>query len=216
MKHSRPRRALFIVVAVLAAFLMTVSLTLYGSNRKQRDTDLILALNAGDVDDARSQLDSGANPNARDLPDAGPRTAWQQILDMFGPHEPSNNQAPTALSCATGNKQHSYELVKLLLERGASIAKDEECLLPALGMAARQGETATVKLLLEHGAHVNTTDQGRSTPLEEAVGADSPELVQLLLDHGAQVSSRDLAPVFAGRPHHAQIIAMLTHAGKTR
>jgi ankyrin repeat protein len=170
---------------VLSAFPVWLSITT--SQQEQLNTDLIVALRTGQVEEVKSLLEQGADPNARDLPNVKPPGLLQQIIDLFThPRHPEVEQARTALSCATDSK-HAAVLVKLLLDKGASLKADEKCERPALCWAARGGDIATVRLLLDRGADVNVRDQVGFTPLQGAVLSDKPELVQLLLDHGAQV-----------------------------
>lgn len=94
------------------------------------------------------------------------------------------------------------EVVKLLLEKGASIKPRTKgtpftespfgSRIPggwnALMAAASSGNADIVSLLLAKGANVNSAMEDRKTPLLTAVKSGSPAVVRLLLDRGADVN----------------------------
>ncbi len=173
---KRLRRAIIISLPVLVVIAVPVWLGVTTSQREQLNADLIMALRLGQEEDVKSLLAQGADPNARDLPNAKPPGLLQQMIELFThPRHPEMEHARTALSCATDSK-HAALLVMLLLDKGASLKADEQCELPALFWAARSGDIATVKLLLDRGADVNVQSQVSFTPLQGAVLADNPEL----------------------------------------
>jgi ankyrin repeat protein len=94
------------------------------------------------------------------------------------------------------------EVVKLLLEKGASVKPRTKgapvtdspfgSRIPggwnALMAAASSGNADIVNLLLTKGANVNSAMEDRKTPLLAAVEGGSPAVVGLLLDRGADVN----------------------------
>ncbi|HLG97401.1 MAG TPA: ankyrin repeat domain-containing protein [Bryobacteraceae bacterium] len=106
----------------------------------------------------------------------------------------------TALTQAAGSSEHSAEMVKLLLDRGAKVnvvsgetveivknGKIRIGRITPLMMAAVQADYRAVELLINAGAQVNATDIRGLTPLVLAVATDhaDPRIVQLLLVKGA-------------------------------
>ena len=111
-----------------------------------------------------------------------------------------------------------FEIVKLLLERGADPNLPEEHIAPrghALHSAVCNGHIEIVKLLLEHGAYPNVEVESSADTLSAALGAAgysttrNQEMVDLLCSYGAARAvhllaySNDLqtaAAVFAANP----------------
>lgn len=77
----------------------------------------------------------------------------------------------------------SDEMVKLLLERGASVLFQNEAGRSPLHAAANGHESAT-RILLEHGADLNLQDKLGNSPLHEAADGHS-RITKMLLERGA-------------------------------
>ncbi|XP_035209947.1 putative ankyrin repeat protein RF_0381 [Stegodyphus dumicola] len=93
-----------------------------------------------------------------------------------------------------GAKISDYELVTLLLNRGADVTSMDTCGRTALHIACEKGSLEIMKLLAEKSpAYILDlpSDFGH-TPLNEACRCNSPEVVQLLLSHGSSVDINDV------------------------
>ena len=80
------------------------------------------------------------------------------------------------------------ELVKLLLDRGATINAATQDGWTALHFACLRGDEGLVQLLLDRGAVVSMTTKSGLSALSIATSEGDPEIVELLLDRGASGS----------------------------
>jgi ankyrin repeat protein len=116
-----------------------------------------------------------------------------------------------------------YQLVRLLISRGANVNQRSQCKLqePVLHVAARRGPTEIVQELLAAGADVSAVDArpNRLTALHMAAqaGHHAYGIVQLLLAHGADVNATDgdgvpalQLAVYLGQ---AEVVKLLLAAG---
>lgn len=160
------------------------------------DERLVAAVGRNNVEEARSLLGVGANPNTRDVA-----------------------SGLTLLMMAAG--QAKAELVALLLEHGADPhAADSRAGATALHKGCQGGSVEVCRLLLDAGAFVDSVAATTGhTPLMDAIWYKFPKVVQHLLDRGAglnlathygfslqqhveyelQVNQHDQAPIRAAR-----------------
>jgi len=144
--------------------------------------DLFAAVKAGNVEEVRRLLASGADSKVRDDRGAAP-LQWAAVLG-------------------------SKEIAELLLARGADINATDRVGLTALHAAAYQSHRGVAELLLLNGAQVNARSTRGWTPLGKAMERlATPEttprqvspfdvvatksVVELLLAHGAEVNPRN-------------------------
>jgi uncharacterized protein len=150
-------------------------------------TALMEAAFMGRDDIARVLLAAGANPNVKS------DTTGATALDMAAPHT---------------------EILKLLLEKGASVNVQRKGGSSPLEEAARAGNIDGVKLLLEAGANPELRNKDGKTALSKAVQYNHPEVVKLLLAHGAKLDIPDkfgyTELMYADNP---EIVTMLVAAG---
>ena len=99
----------------------------------------------------------------------------------------SQGRTPLHVAVSSGKS----EVVRLLLERGASASRADACGLTALHRAAWTGSSPLVDLLLSQGAPAGVSDREGDTPLHLAVRAGDENLVKRLLDGW---SGRERAP----------------------
>lgn len=82
-------------------------------------------------------------------------------------------------------------VVKLLLERGASLVTNPYEQTPLLTKAAKGGHDGIVRMLLDEGVDINASLQGcEKTPLYQAVQSIRLTVVKLLLERGADMELR--------------------------
>jgi ankyrin repeat protein len=81
------------------------------------------------------------------------------------------------------------EILKLLLEKGATVNGGAGHAGTALWYASADGNLEAVKLLLDKGATVDAMDSDKTTPLLLAAENGQLEVVRLLLSKGAAVNS---------------------------
>lgn len=95
-----------------------------------------------------------------------------------------SGQAPVVLAAQNGH----VNIIRLLLDYGASIEETGKSNTPPLLAALQAGNFSTVEFLLQNGAMVNAVDKAENTPLHLAtrLPLDSARhLIVLLLEHGA-------------------------------
>ena len=80
-----------------------------------------------------------------------------------------------------------YQIVRTLIESGASVDALDESGKTALYDACRHGRKLVVELLLDSGAHVNVAVEKFGTPLRFAIFTGNASLVQLLIEKGAKI-----------------------------
>jgi ankyrin repeat protein len=156
---------------------------------------------AGDGAKVRALLAKGANPNARSLPGRTPLLA-------------------------AAARDGSYEVVKMLVEKGADIhAKDglEGFLWMGGGggtpliEAAKTRDIRTVRYLLDKGAAVNARDHVGANALLQAAARGSVDIARLLMERGADVnvkaSAWEMTPLITAvqRESAEMVELMLSH-----
>ncbi|KAI9854271.1 MAG: hypothetical protein M1813_001311 [Trichoglossum hirsutum] len=78
-------------------------------------------------------------------------------------------------------------LVKLLLDSGVNVKKEDHCRITALHWAASCGHEAIVELLLQNGADIEKEGDNGGTPLASAIENGYEAVTELLLVKGAKV-----------------------------
>ncbi|XP_078041945.1 transient receptor potential channel pyrexia-like [Augochlora pura] len=133
-------------------------------------TPLHFAIHRNSADAARVLLDNGAKPTT---------CLYQEIV------EPVLHSAIRA---------GAVEIVKLLLDRGASVVEKNHMGETPLHVACFVQSIECVELLLDSpGTNINAVDRAHRTPLHFAVMTthSSAKLVDVLLKHGALVNAAD-------------------------
>ena len=112
----------------------------------------------GDMAAVQSQIESGADVDARDA------------------------LGRTPLYYAIYNKHP--RITGLLVQSGANVNVKYKADKTPLHLAAELGDTSTVRLLLKAGAKVNALDIDQGTPLDWAVGTLHSDTADILRKHG--------------------------------
>ncbi|KAJ5936883.1 hypothetical protein N7466_003333 [Penicillium verhagenii] len=101
--------------------------------------------------------------------------------------ETLDGQTPLSWAAMRGHEA----VVRLLLEKGASLESKDRNDQTSLLCAASRGDEAVVRLLLEKGAELESIDNYNRTPLSHAVSYGHEAVARLLLEKGASLESKD-------------------------
>lgn len=146
---------------------ITVPWAIYDHYAEPAGLKLLRFAAAGDLQKVKKALENGAT------------------IDFT---KPKSIQHRTALIEATVNGH--IEIVKFLLEKGATVDIKSERNLTALAHAAECGQEEIVKLLLKKGAALEIPDALDRTPLTYAARKGNYDIVKMLVEKGAQVDKR--------------------------
>ncbi|VUZ44566.1 unnamed protein product [Hymenolepis diminuta] len=155
-------------------------------------TPLMEATSNGHIEVARCLIEHGANINTH-----------------------SSEFKESALTLAS-YKGHA-DMVKFLLDAGASHEHRTDEMHTALMEAAMEGHVEVARLLLDHGANVNIPQDSFESPLTLAACGGHTELVTLLIGYEAdieEVNDEGYTPLMeAAREGHEDTVAALLAAG---
>ncbi|CAL4063982.1 unnamed protein product [Meganyctiphanes norvegica] len=136
--------------------------------------DLVTAVKHGDVNKTQEALSEGADPNT-----CIAESIWKSPMLLVAVY-----------------KGH-LELVKLLLENGADLHRQDQLGRQAVHEAATCGRLEILQLLHERGAIINAINKLSETPLHKAAFMNREDIVHWLLEHGASptmTNSKGLTP----------------------
>ena len=85
--------------------------------------------------------------------------------------------------------ESKYELIKLLIDKGAPINGTEESD-PSIFCAIGTGENKALKILIQNGADVNIFDRPGQTPLMQAIDSQNVEGFKILIMNGADINKK--------------------------
>ncbi|XP_026182775.1 ankyrin repeat and SOCS box protein 15b [Mastacembelus armatus] len=156
------------------------------------DTALILAAEAGLVENVRMLLQHGASPHNTNGMNESPlliavrQNSYDIVLTLI------MGGAFVEQVCLTkwtatheAAKVGCAAILMLLLRHGAKVnARDGHGVTP-LGIAAEYGNTEALDILIQHGSDVNAQASNGDTVLYDATGSGNLDCVKLLLEHGA-------------------------------
>lgn len=172
------------IVYIWVAFFFLISL----ADAATLDHLLLVAAQQGNMQEVRSLLKRGANPNA------------------------ANDDGNTFTALMLAAREGHTDVIRLLLESGAKVDTTGAITVGVSGVAdsitalmnaAASGDTSTVEILLNHKADPNVIqidkvqdDSGngtmrivKSTPL--VMYADNAAVLRILIEHGANPNTRD-------------------------
>ena len=155
-------------------------------------SELLRAARAGNVQEVKRLIESGADANGRSL------------------YKNLRNETPLHVAASSG----SLEMVKYLVEHGADINCKTTFNHTALHKAVRSGSSEVVQYLVEHGAKVTREDcRGRHTVLWWACDKGNHIIVEYLLQHGAIVDLNTHSPLFVAcfQGHTAVVQTLLKY-----
>ena len=160
---------------------------------------LIEAVVEGDIDEVKSFLESGINPDIADSEGWTPLMWATQLndLDMINlfieyganPNLKDYYYEETALIIALTNDY--IEVVETLLEAGADPNLTDSYGWTPLMSAVSNSSAETVRILLEAGADSNISNIYGYTPLMSASSQGNLEAAKVLLEYGAISNARD-------------------------
>ena len=131
------------------------------------DPPLLVAIQEGRLEDAKSLIAKGADVNA------------------------ANATGITPLIRAAGDLPNNSAAVTLLLEKGASVEAQNNRGETALYRAASEGKDDAIRLLLAHKANPNAKANDGTTPLLAAVISGHASAMKALMDAGGDIEIAD-------------------------
>ena len=153
---------------------------------------LLDAIRAGDLDEVKALLASGADPNAKDgegwtalmlVTVKGHLDVARELLTAGADLHAENRKGWTALRFAVS--MDDAEALRLLLGAGADVNGLDAEGDTALMQAAREKSVESLKLLLSHGADVNVRNRSGETALKVATSHGYHEIIRALKEAGA-------------------------------
>lgn len=170
---------------------------------KTVDDIMCFALALGDPDILRTSLKMGSDPNKLSIS--------KTFRGVFNPNEKVCDEKPLlwVLIHYPGEK----ELVKILVEHGASVNNDIDKQPQYLSLATKNGDIESVRILLENGANPNLRGLG-PMPLNWAVDLKYTDIALLLLEHGANPNIGKSPSIFdAIYDNNVKLLEKLIEAG---
>lgn len=185
----------FLILSIITLhFVIKTSSYSQAEGLVQRDINekLIVAVQNGEIESARTLIKNGASVNARNEFGETPLHLVQskemaEFLLSKGAdiHARDDEFGMTPLFNA------SREVFKLLISKGADVnARSKKGLTP-LAWSAYGDDLGRIKMLISKGADVNAIDEYLKTPLHIASNWNKVEIAKLLISKGAKVNARD-------------------------
>lgn len=115
------------------------------------------------------------------------------LLNAGADVDAQNGKGQTALikMCRWHITAEQFEIVKLLLARGADVNSSVAGNHTLLSIAASSGHLEMVKFFVNHGANIDARTSDGRTPLIQACRMNHIEIAKFLLDRGADSTIRD-------------------------
>lgn len=198
----------------------------YPMEREDGTSPLLAAAGTSQLRVLRLLLERGANPNLSSLPNEAGWTALHlaatvnnyeavELLLLHGANIITPGWLGTPLHIAA--EYGSINVIRALLDKGATIDAYNEWHCTPLHIAARAGSIDVLAYLLHEGANPNAQNQTLQTPLHGASKYGGIEEVKALLDNGAAIDAYDKwkeTPLHkAARAGNIDVLAHLLHKG---
>ncbi|CAN9508225.1 unnamed protein product [Ophioblennius macclurei] len=176
---------------VLQAVMTSTDLTLE-EQTQEGDTALILAVEAGRVENVGMLLHHGASPHNTNSRNESPlllavrQSSYDMALSLIMGGAFVEQVCRTKWTAThEAAKVGCPAILMLLLRHGAKVtARDGHGVTP-LGIAAEYGKTEALDILIQHGGDVNAQATNGDTVLYDASGSGNLDCIMLLLQHGA-------------------------------
>lgn len=146
---------------------------------------LIHSVIQDEVDNVRTLLAKGGDPNARSAPAAD--DAW-----TFQGSTIQDSAPPLILLASKYGSIQGPKIIEMLIDKGADINIADKNGVTPLMVAAELG-MGGFSLLMDKGAKVNVTDKEGKTPLMYAMGNRGYGAARDLLKKGAEINAKDKA-----------------------
>jgi ankyrin repeat protein len=174
------------------------------SNSIDWDEYLRAAYVTDDLEEMRNALEQGANPN---------------LALHLGPDQKPEHDADLLLYWAADSRREDF--VRLLLEAGAKVAREEGCDSTSVHQAVQNNDKPVLELLLKADGAValNWFDYLDRTPLMWAAAENTQEMVRLLLHAGSDVNAHNEARIgdsalrIAAERGDSEMVKLLLDAG---
>lgn len=158
------------------------------------------AVGSGEVEQTRSLLNAGADPDARNDNGETPlnlavlgghQSVALLLLEAGASVDARNRGGFTPLHAAA--YAGATEIASTLLDRGADINdKRNTAGVTPLSIAAEQGYVDVAKVLIERGAEIELAEQNGYTPLTRALWRNHAKVIALLRASGARCQSVEI------------------------
>jgi ankyrin repeat protein len=190
---------------------------------------LVTAILAGDLASVQKLLDEGASPNLRNdqgvpalsLAVSAKNAAIVELLlskgaDVHALASPTKEVTEVPVIWYAAG-QGSAEILRLILQAGASLNEHDSQGMTPLMAAAFFGNKETIPALIAMKADVNACDSDARTPLMWAADGGQYEAARLLLDAGAEVDAlgelKSPALMYAVQHGFDDVVALLVERG---
>ncbi|KAI7811896.1 putative ankyrin repeat and SOCS box protein 15, partial [Triplophysa rosa] len=193
--------------AAVQQSVQVLEMVIYGSYRLSLEretaageTPLILAIQAGLVENVRTLLEHGASPNRANSKNEFPlllavRTDSFEIAFTLLSRGASVNQAClkkwTAVHEAA--KVGCTDILQLLLQRGGDVSEVDQNDMTPIEIAAENARAEVLDILIHYGGDVNAQAPNGDSVLYDAAGSGNPDCIELLLQHGADPNKANLS-----------------------
>ncbi len=164
------------VAVCVLPFVGEISSLISGHSEFKERVAIFLAVEDGDLEAVREALEEGADVNSR----VGEITRYEGS-NKYSFEEGDNTPLHWAV-----NEEVNYQIVELLIEKGADVNAVGESELTPLHEAVMLEHYDIAELLINNGADVNAEGKQGRTPFDSASLKENDEISELLRNHGGK------------------------------